>query len=100
MPVLVYKGLYMGTVSEFFRGIIKGTKIIVQKVGAFIMLIFVLGLLAGAYIVSAQLSPLWFAAFALVVVVLWNDFGEGMMVLLLLLLLFIFFPQIFPPIQL
>ena len=89
----------MGSVADFFRGIIKGTKIIVQKVGAFIMLIFVLGLIAGAYIVSAGLSPLWFAAFALVVIVLWNDFGEGIGILLLLLILFIFFPGIFPAIS-
>ncbi|MEK6902837.1 MAG: hypothetical protein AABX02_04605 [archaeon] len=88
----------MGSVAEWFRGVVKGTKIFVQKVGAFIMLIFVLGLIAGAYIVAAQLSILWFFAFGLVVVVLWNDFGEGIGVLLLLLVLFLFFPQIFPPI--
>lgn len=89
----------MGTVAEFFRSIVKSTKILVQKVGAFIMLIFVLGLIAGAYIVAAQLSVLWFFAFALVVVVLWNDFGEGIAILALLLILFIFVPQIFPPFQ-
>lgn len=89
----------MGTVAEFFRGIVKSTKILVQRAGAFIMLVFVLGLIAGAYIVAAQLSILWFFAFGLVVIVLWNDFGEGIGVLLLLLILFIFFPQIFPPIQ-
>jgi hypothetical protein len=88
----------MGTVAEFFRGFIKSTKIIAQKVGAFVMIVFVLGLIAGLYIAQANLSILWVGAFALVVVVLWNDFGEGIGILLLLLLLFLFYPQIFPPI--
>ncbi|MEK6970659.1 MAG: hypothetical protein AABW68_03100 [archaeon] len=86
----------MGTVAEFFRSLVKGTKILIQKVGAFIMLVFVLGLLAGIYIALANLSLLWVGAFATVVVVLWNDFGEGIGILLLLLILFIFVPQIFP----
>lgn len=90
----------MGTVAEFFRGLVKSTKILAQKVGAFIMIVFVLGLIAGIYIAQANLSILWVAAFSLVVVVLWNDFGEGIGILLLLLILFIFFPQIFPPIKL
>ncbi len=90
----------MGTVAEFFRGVVKGTKIFAQKVGSFLMLLFVLGLIAGAYIVHAGLSPLWFGAFGLVVVVLWNDFGEGIGILLLFLILFIFFPGILPPISL
>lgn len=90
----------MGTVADFFRGIVKSTKIIAQKVGAFVMLVFVLGLVAGVYIAFAGLSLLWVAAFALVVVVLWNDFGEGIGILLLLLIVFIFMPYLLPMIQL
>lgn len=89
----------MGTVAEFFRSLVKSTKILVQKVGAFIMLIFVLGILAGVYIALGNLSALWIAAFALVVVILWNDFGEGITILVILLLLFLFYPQIFPPVN-
>ena len=89
----------MGTVAEFFRGIVKSTKILVQRAGAFIMLVFVLGLIAGGYIIAAQLSILWFLAFGLVVIILWNDFGEGIAILALLLILFIFVPQVFPPFQ-
>ena len=90
----------MGSVADFFRGIIKSTKIFVQKVGAFLMLIFVLGLIAGAYIIHAGLSPLWFGAFGLVIIVLWNDFGEGIGILLLFLILFLFFQAVLPPISL
>lgn len=90
----------MGSVADFFRGIVKSTKVLVQKVGAFIMLVFVLGLLAGIYIAFAGLSLLWVAAFAVVVIVLWNDFGEGITILVLLLLLFIFMPWILPVIRL
>lgn len=86
----------MGTVAEFFRGIVKSTKILVQKVGAFIFLVFVLGTLAGAYIIAADLSKLWFVAFGLVVITLWNDFGEGIGILLLVLFLFLFFPDLLP----
>lgn len=89
----------MGTVAEFFRGIVKSTKILVQKVGAFLFMIFLLGTLAGAYIIAADLSKLWFAAFGIVVVVLWNDFGEGIGILLLILFVFLFFPDVLPRIN-
>lgn len=92
--------MHMGSVAEFFRGIVKSTKILAQKIGAFIMLVFVLGLVGGVYIASAGLSLLWIAAFALVVVVLWNDFGEGIGILLLLLIVFIFMPLLLPMIRL
>ncbi len=90
----------LGSVAEFFRGIVKGTKIIVQKVGAFILLVFFLGMLAGGWIISAQLSPLWFLAFAISIVVIWNDFGEGIAIFFLLLILFLFAPQILPLVRL
>ncbi len=90
----------MGSVAEFFRSIVKNTKVLVQKAGAFLMLIFLLGIITGIYIAFSNLSLLWVAAFGLVVVMLWNDFGEGVAMLVILILLFLFFPQIFPPIQL
>lgn len=89
----------MGTVAEFFRGIVKSTKILVQKVGAFILLVFLLGMIAGAYIVSAQLSILWFGAFGVAVVALWNDFGEGVTLTAVLLILLIFVPDVFPMVR-
>jgi hypothetical protein len=90
----------MGSVADFFRGFIKSTKIIAQKVGAFVMLVFVLGIITGVYIAFAGLSLLWVAAFALVIVVLWNDFAEGIGILLLLLIVFIFMPYLLPMIRL
>ena len=90
--------LGLGSVAEFFREIVKGTKILVQKVGAFILFVFLLGMIAGAFIISAQLSLLWFVAFALAIVVTWNDFGEGVAITLLLVILLIFMPTILPPI--
>jgi hypothetical protein len=88
----------MGNVAELFRGFVKGTGIFFQKVGAFLLGIFVLGLLAGGYIVAFGLSALWFLAFLLAIVVMWNDFGEGIAIILLLIVLFVFFPDIFPPV--
>lgn len=90
----------MGTVADFFKGFVKSTKILAQKVGAFVMLVFVLGIVTGVYIAFAGLSILWVAAFALVIVVLWNDFGEGIGILLLLLIVFIFMPYLLPMIRL
>ena len=90
----------MGTVADFFKGIVKSTKILAQKVGAFVMLVFVFGIITGVYIAFAGLSILWVAAFGLVVVVLWNDFGEGIGILLLLLIIFIFMPYLLPMIRL
>ncbi len=90
----------MGTVADFFRGFVKSTKIIAQKVGAFVTLIFFLGILTGVYIAFSGLSLLWVAAFGLVVVVFWNDFGEGVGILLLLLLVFFFIPHLLPQIRL
>lgn len=90
----------MGTVAEYFRGIVKQTKILAQKIGAFIFIVFLLGTLAGAYIIAADLSKLWFGLFGLSVVVLWNDFGEGVGIVLLLLIVFIFFPDLVPRINL
>ncbi|MBM3282490.1 MAG: hypothetical protein FJY86_04095 [Candidatus Diapherotrites archaeon] len=89
----------MGTVADFFKGFIKSTKIIAQKVGAFVMLVFFLGVLMGTYIAFAGLSLLWVAAFGLVVVVFWNDFGEGVGILLLLLIVFFFMPYLLPQIR-
>ena len=90
----------MGTVADFFKGFIKSTKIIAQKVGAFVMLVFFLGILMGTYISFAGLSLLWVAAFGLVVVVFWNDFGEGVGILILLFLVFFFMPYLLPQIKL
>ena len=89
----------MGTVAEFFRSLVKSTKIFAQKVGAFILLVFFVGMLAGGYIIQANFSPLWFLAFGLSIVVTWNDFGEGVTIFFLFLLFFIFMPEILPFIQ-
>ncbi|MDP2666484.1 MAG: hypothetical protein Q8P05_03220 [Candidatus Diapherotrites archaeon] len=87
----------MGTVAEFFREIVKSTHVFFQKVGAFVLLVFVLGMLAGGYIIAASLSPLWFLAFAVTIVVMWNDFGEGVAIFALILILFLFVPELLPP---
>ncbi len=89
----------MGSVAEFFRGIVKSTKIIAQKVGAFIVIIFLLGMIFGAYLIVGNFSKLWFFAIAAAVMVLWNDFGEGVGFLLLVFILFFFFPDLLPNIQ-
>ncbi len=89
----------MGTVADFFKGFIKSTKIIAQKVGAFVMLVFFLGILTGVYIAFSGLSLLWVAAFGLVIVVFWNDFGEGVGIFLLLLIVFFFMPYLLPQIR-
>lgn len=89
----------MGSVADFFRSFLKSTKIIAQKVGAFVMLVFFLGILTGVYIAFAGLSLLWVAAFGLVIVVFWNDFGEGVGIFLLLLIVFFFMPYLLPQIR-
>ena len=89
----------MGSVADFFRGIVKGTKIIAQKVGAFILFVFLLGMLVGGFVIANQLSPLWFVAFGIAVLVTWNDFGEGVGITALLLILLFLRPDVFPMIN-
>ncbi|MFH0970102.1 MAG: hypothetical protein V1776_01430 [Candidatus Diapherotrites archaeon] len=88
----------MGSVSEYFRRIVKSTKVLVAKVGAFILLVFFLGMIAGGLIFAWDYSLLWYPAFFLSIVIMWNDFGEGVVIFLLLLLLFLFAPWVFPSI--
>ncbi len=88
----------MGSVAEFFRGIVKSTKVLAQKVGAFIAMIFLLGMIFGGFLIGGNFSKLWFVAFAAAIVVLWNDFGEGVGFVILLIILFFLFPDILPSI--
>ena len=89
----------MGSVAEFFRGIVKSTKILAQKVGAFIVIVFLLGMIFGAYLITGNFSKLWFVAIAAAVLVFWNDFGEGVGFLILVFLAFFFFPDLLPNIR-
>lgn len=89
----------MGSVAEFFRGIVKSTKVLVQKVGAFIVIVFLLGMIFGASIIIGNYSKLWFGLIAAAVVVFWNDFGEGVGFLILVFLLFFMFPEVLPQIR-
>ncbi len=89
----------MGSVAEFFRGIVKSTKILAQKVGAFIVIVFLLGMIFGGYLITGNFSKLWFVAIGLAVVVFWNDFGEGVGFLILTFILFFMFPDLLPNIR-
>lgn len=92
--------LLMGSVAEFFRGIVKSTKVLAQKVGAFIVMVFLLGMIFGGFLITGNFSKLWFVAFGLAIVIFWNDFGEGVGYLVLLFILFFFFPDLLPTINL
>ncbi|MEK6820793.1 MAG: hypothetical protein AABY11_00135 [archaeon] len=89
----------MGTVYDFFKSTVKSFKVIAAKTGAFVLLVFFLGMLLGGTILAWDLSLLWFVAFFLSIIITWNDFGEGMTIFFLLVLLFLMAPWVFPPIS-
>lgn len=84
----------MGSVSNFFKAFVKAIPIFFAKVGSFIILIFIFGTLFGYYVAISGISPLWLLAPVIALIVMWQDFGWGVIIFIILMCLALFFPQL------
>ncbi len=82
-------------VASFFGSMAKAIPVLLLKAGAFLLLLFTLGLFAGYYIAWAGISPTIFLIPLIAMVVMWYKLDEGVFVLVLLTLLVVFFPEAF-----
>ena len=82
-------------VASFFDKIIKAIPIILAKIGTILMLIFVLGMIAGYLVFAMGLTPAIFLIPILAMFVMWYRLDEGVVLLILLALLVIVFPELF-----
>lgn len=84
----------MGIVADFFKDVLKGAQIIVKKVGSFVLLSYVLGMLYGIYIFTFGLNAIYFLVPIVSLAIMWEDFGWGVMVFIILTAIAILNPNL------
>ncbi len=82
-------------VANFFDKIVKAIPIILTKIGTILMLIFVVGMIAGYLVFAMGLTPAIFLIPIVAMFVMWYRLDEGVLLLILLALLVIVFPELF-----
>ena len=82
-------------VASFFDKVVKAIPIILTKIGTILMLIFVVGMIAGYLVFVMGLTPAIFLIPILAMFVMWYRLDEGVVLLILLALLVIVFPELF-----
>ena len=86
----------MGIIFNFVRGIVKSIGFIAAKVGAAVLFVGILGMLFGVFVITSGINQLFLLGPILAAVVMWEDYGWGIMVLLGVLIAAFFFPGILP----
>ncbi len=82
-------------VASFFDKIVKTIPIILTKIGTILMLIFVVGMIAGYLVFAMGATPAIFLIPIVAMFVMWYRLDEGVILLILLTLLVVFFPELF-----